>query len=237
MRMFIGVCFCSMFLGLTWSQASAFYTLPGAFDRNRIISMNNDSGLIFPCYNSSVDTDYSFVLRSSGQNLSQWSRIDMTDSDDLIQPSIVRLSKANALRAFYRDENALSIYYADSLDDGLTWTKPKASALPNNNAGIQAFVLKSGAILMAFNNHSDTKQPRSPLTVALSYDDGLTWPHQRNVQIHDDDDPSNVGEYSYPSLIQSFWTSSDDNDIHLVFTYDRQTIKYVRFNEKWIRNG
>jgi predicted neuraminidase len=160
--------------------------------------------------------------------------VNISQSDYLIQPTVIRLNNSSRLRAFFRDENASSIFYADSDDDGQTWTTPKASDLPNNNAGIEAYVLKSGAVIMAFNNHNGTQQPRSPLTIALSYDNGMTWPYHRDVQIHDDDS-EHVGEYSYPSLIQSFWSGSDDNDIHLVYTYDRLTIKYIRFNEKWIK--
>jgi len=78
---------------------------------------------------------------------------------------------------------------------------------------------------MVFNNHNGTTQPRSPLTVALSYDNGMTWPYHRDVQIHDDDG-AHIGEYSYPSLLQTSWSSSDGNDIHLAYTYDRETIKY-----------
>jgi predicted neuraminidase len=145
------------------------------------------------------------------------------------------LNNSSQLRAFFRDRNAVSIHYADSHDDGLTWATPKPTSLPSNNAGIEAFTLKTGAVIMAFNNHNGTQLPRSPLTVALSYDNGMTWPYQRNVQIHDDDNSTHTEEYSYPSLLQSFWSGSDDNDIHLVYTYDRETIKYVIFNEKWIK--
>lgn len=140
------------------------------------------------------------------------------------------------LRAFFRDQSARAIYYSDSPDDGLTWTIPKPTSLPNNAAGIDAWKLKNGAVIMAFNNHNGTDKPRSPLTVAVSYDNGMTWPYYRNVQVHNDDGPG-IGEYSYPSLIQSFWTGSDDNDIHLAYTYDRETIKYIRFNENWIKQG
>lgn len=211
--------------------------MSGAFDRNRIIPTINNTGLIFPCYNSSPDIDYSFILRSSDLSASQWTRFDILHTDDLIQPTIIRLNNSTRLRSFFRDEDALFIYYADSDDDGSTWTKPQPTRLPNNNAGIQAYTLKSGAIIMAFNNHAGTHQPRSPLTVALSYDNGMTWPYKRDVQVHDDDDASKVGEYSYPSLIQTSWSGSDDNDIHLVYTYDRETIKYIRFNEKWIKQS
>jgi predicted neuraminidase len=89
---------------------------------------------------------------------------------------------------------------------------------------------------MAFNDNNGTTQPRSPLTVALSYDNGMTWPYHRDVQIHDDDG-AHVGEYSYPSLLQTSWSGSDSNDIHLAYTCDRETIKYVRFNENWVKQG
>ena len=188
---------------------------------------------MFPCYNTSTNAGYSFILRSNFTT-SSWTRTDIPMSNNLVQPSIIRLHNSTQLRVFFRDRNAESIHYADSNDDGLTWTTPKPTSLPNNNAGIEAYVLKSGAVIIAFNNHKGTSQPRSPLTVALSYDNGMTWPYHRNVQIHDDDG-SNVGEYSYPSLLQSFWHGSDDNDIHLTYTYDRLTIKYVRFNENWVK--
>ncbi len=223
-------------VGATWSTPEAFYTLPGAFDRNRIIPTLKNDGLIFPCYNSSPDIDYSFILRSSSVTPG-WTRTDIKGSNYLIQPTIIRLNNSPQLRAFFRDENAAWIYYADSNDDGLTWTIPKPTSLPNNNAGIEAYTLKSGAVIIAFNNHNGTHQPRSPLTVALSYDNGMTWPYYRNVQIHDDDNNTHIGEYSYPSLLQSFWSGSDDNDIHLTYTYDRETIKYLRFNEKWVKQG
>jgi predicted neuraminidase len=193
------------------------------------------SELLFPCYNSSPIVDYSYILRLSTPT-SISGRVDINGSNHLIQPAIIRLSNSTQLRAFFRDERAVWIYYSDSNDDGLTWTTPEPTTLPNNGAGIDAYVLKSGAVIMAFDNHNGTQQPRSPLTVALSYDNGMTWPYHRDVQIHNDDSPY-VGEYSYPSLVQSFWTGSDDNDIHLAYTYSRATIKYIRFNEKWVKQG
>ncbi|CAF3786099.1 unnamed protein product [Rotaria sp. Silwood1] len=221
--------------GATWSIPKSFYTIPGAFDRNRIISTWKNDGVIFPCYNTSTNSGYSFILRSNFVT-SSWTRTDIPMTTNLVQPSIVRLTNSSKLRTFFRDRNAVSIYYADSYDDGLTWTVLKSTSLPNNNAGIEAYTLKTGALVIAFNNHNGTQQPRSPLTVALSYDNGITWPYQRNIQIHDDDNITQIGEYSYPSLLQSFWSGSDDNDIHLVYTYNRETIKYVRFNEKWIKS-
>ncbi|CAF1442445.1 unnamed protein product [Adineta steineri] len=222
--------------GATWSTAAPFYTISGSFDRNRIIPTMNNDGVLFPCYNTTTNSGYSFILRSSFIN-SSWTRINLPLTNNLIQPSIIRLNNSPQLRSFFRDRNAQSIYYSDSNDDGSTWSLPKVTSLPNNDAGIEGYTLKNGAVLMTFNNLNGTQQPRSPLTIALSYDNGLTWPYKRTIQIHADDNTTYIGEYSYPSLIQTSWTAPDDNDIHLVYTYDRQTIKYVRFNEKWIKQG
>ena len=47
-----------------------------------------------------------------------------------------------------------------------------------------------------------------------------------------DDNSTSVGEYSYPSL-----TQTDDGLVHVAFTVDRIAIKYVRFDEAWVRQG
>jgi len=223
-------------LGVTWSSAEPFYTVPGAFDRNRIIPTLNGNGLILPCYNSTT-IPYSFILQLS-PGMSIVNRTDIKESDYLIQPTVVRLPNSSQLRAFFRDKRGEWIYYADSNDDGLTWTTPKPTSLPSDDSAIEAYVLKSGALIMAFDNLNGRSPIRTPFTVALSYDNGITWPYLRDVQIHADDNTTYPKEeYSYPSLLQSFWSDSDGNDIHLVYTYNRLTIKYRRFNEKWVTQG
>lgn len=47
---------------------------------------------------------------------------------------------------------------------GRTWTKPTATVLPNNNAGIAAFQLGSGATLLVFDK--TTVSPRTPLVIS-----------------------------------------------------------------------
>jgi hypothetical protein len=79
-------------------------------------------------------------------------RIDIPESDHLIQPTIIRLNNSPQLRAFFRDEKAEWIYYADSNDDGFPWSTPKSTSLPNSRAEIEAYTFKNGAVIMAFNN-------------------------------------------------------------------------------------
>ncbi|MFN7307440.1 MAG: exo-alpha-sialidase [Acetobacteraceae bacterium] len=80
--------------------------------------------------------------------------------------------------------------------------------------------------------------PRAPLTLALSVDDGTTWPHRRNLETGDGFCMTNNSkdrlnrEFSYPSLCQA-----EDGTLHIAYTYWRQAIKYVRVNEAWIRGS
>lgn len=86
-------------------------------------------------------------------------------------------------QAYFRDRRAQSIYASASTDGGVTWEAPAATVLPNNNAGIAAITLASGGTLMVFNNETGGAGVRTPLTVALSYDHGTTWPYWRNLQV------------------------------------------------------
>ena len=77
--------------------------------------------------------------------------------------------------------------------------------------------------------------PRAPMTLALSADDGQTWPWQRNLEVGDGYCMSNDSErglnreYSYPSLRQSA-----DGALHLAYTVFRQHIRQVRVKPEWV---
>jgi predicted neuraminidase len=113
--------------------------------------------------------------------------------------------------------------------------------LPNNNASVQAFRLRNGHLVMAFDNSSENTANgalRKPLSVALSLDGGATWPYVRNIEEGRpgcglaEQTPKQPGreEYSYPSIIQT-----RSGEILVAFTFRRQTIKVVSITEDWIR--
>jgi predicted neuraminidase len=78
--------------------------------------------------------------------------------------------------------------------------------------------------------------PRAPLTVALSEDEGKTWPHMRDLETGDGYCLTNNSkeklnrECSYPSV-----KPTNDGAIHITYTYFRQYIKYVHITEDWVR--
>jgi predicted neuraminidase len=80
--------------------------------------------------------------------------------------------------------------------------------------------------------------PRAPMTLAISEDEGRTWPHRRNLEVGDGYCMTNNSkeglnrEFSYPSIRQT-----PDGQLHIAYTYWRQAIKYVRVAEDWVRGS
>ena len=146
----------------------------------------------------------------------------MKDSNYLVQPSVIRPQPGNStLFVYYRDRRAQHIYTAESSDDGQTWTAPEKTIFPNNNAGIQARTLLNQHIVLVYN---PTTADRHPLRISLSEDGGKTWPYYRDLETGDGP------EYSYPCILQTA-----DEWIHISYTFNRQTIKYVKIKEDWIK--
>jgi predicted neuraminidase len=71
--------------------------------------------------------------------------------------------------------------------------------------------------------------PRAPLSLAVSRDGGLTWPHRRVLADGDGYALSNNSrdglnrELSYPSVV-----IDESGDLHVAFTHHRRAIRYLR---------
>jgi predicted neuraminidase len=126
-----------------------------------------------------------------------------------IQPSVLFLG-GERLLALGRTRQGV-VFQAGSEDNGRTWGKMTATALPNPNSGTDAVTLKDGRHLLVYNH---TKKGRSPLNVAIS-GDGSEW---KGVLVLEDE----PGEYSYPAVIQ---TAGDE--VHITYTWNRQRIKHT----------
>jgi predicted neuraminidase len=230
--------------GHTWSEPITVFPQEGLYTRQPVIVFQ--SKWIFPVYHSAggsitsnAQKDHSYVEVSSDSGAT-WKECDIAGSGGYVQMNIVPLSP-DRLIAFYRSRFADWIYKSESTD-GCHWSAPQATTLPNNNASIQAVALKNGHVAMIFNNtqaelkpeHADTASRRI-LSLALSEDGGKTWPWIRDIEnpsISQPILPLEDAEYSYPSIVQSA-----DNMIHVAYTFRRETIKYMTFNEEWIKHG
>jgi predicted neuraminidase len=106
--------------------------------------------------------------------------------------------------------------------------------------------LRNGSLVLAFNNSSvgvrdkPATSARKPLSIALSRDKGASWPWVRDIETGnlssleiDSRGKQKVHEeYSYPSLLEDA-----QGKINVAYSYNRKTIKVVRFEEEWITQG
>jgi len=80
---------------------------------------------------------------------------------------------------------------SDSTDGGLSWSPLYPTELPNNNSGLDLARLKDGTLALICN---PVAKGRTPLSVLLSTDNGLTWPRRLDLE-------KEAGEFSYPAII------------------------------------
>ena len=200
--------------GRTWSKPKTIIEHSGTFLRNHPIQALDGSWLL-PVYHTPKGlfdhkSQYSEVQRSTDEGKS-WEPLAMMAPPPmaLVQPSIVRLAN-NFLLSFFRDRRDGNIWRTLSKDDGRSWSHPSRTILPNPNKAVQAMMLQSGAIAILFDNQRGAKQPDhrklSPMTIALSYDAGTTFPYAKDLE----DDYDVLLEYAYPSMVQE-----PKGDIHL----------------------
>jgi sialidase-1 len=108
-----------------------------------------------------------------------------------------------------------SLFLSESSDDGQTWSKPQPSGLRTPESCPELTrIPETGDLLMIWNNSPYDPAfrshfgKRSPLTAAVSRDEGRTWTHLRDIE----DDPRRA--YSNPGCrftstgkaIVNYWT-------------------------------
>jgi predicted neuraminidase len=218
----------------SWSDASVLSLEEGTMVRNRPI-VRSSGDYLLPVYHETghdpekvgADSTSLFLRYQPAKRV--WTKTGPIRSPKgNIQPAVVEL-EANHLIAYCRrggDYDPKTIGYivrAESHDGGLTWSEGKDSAFPNPNAAVEFLKLKSGRLLLIFN---DSMTGRTPLTAALSEDQDRTWTSRRNIREGD-------GDFGYPSAFQA-----RDGRIHLVFTSEGRTVvNHAVFDEEWVLHG
>ncbi|MBJ7290460.1 exo-alpha-sialidase [Williamsia sp.] len=183
------------------------------------------SGRLVAIYRSRwADHVYRSVSDDDGETWTAPEPIDVPNNNSSIQFVVLdddRLAmvfnEASALDATAR---RVSLYDEIDPDGGLTDPAVAAEA---------ATPLDDGDARSAF-----WGAPRAPMTVAISDDEGITWPHRRDIETGDGYCLSNNSrdglnrEFSYPSIV------AVDDTLHTAFTRYRQAIEYVRLPIDWV---
>jgi predicted neuraminidase len=160
-----------------------------------------------------------FVDRSEDKGktwkASPYFKIDTTEikGKGAIQPTLWESEPGN-VHMLVRTTGGV-IGRSDSFDNGKTWTPIKKTDLPNPNSGIDAAQLADGTIALTYNPDTENWGSRSPLSLALSHDNGKTWAEKIDI-----DKGKKEDEFSYPAIIS--WGDS----VAVTYTWNRQKIAF-----------
>ncbi len=237
-----------------WSNTQDLLDTP-AFCRHPPLS-RADGALLLPIYRSletggAFGHDYSQVLLLQPDGSPAGEPYDIPESTGRVHGSIVYSADKQKLLQFFRSRLADRIYCSIGTLEGDSWTPPKATNLPNNNSSIQACRLSSGLLAMVFNRFCYEDPPiqkdswgeaiwprtRWPLTVAISEDDGESWPWCRDID-------SGLGfcgsanwhlngQLAYPTMIEGL-----PGELHIAYSWgNRAAIRYICIPESSIIGG
>ena len=220
---------------MTWSEpAATIASEPGMMVRNRPIVLGDGSYLLPIYHEVSEDTEWvgpesTGLFLKYDPAVKTWRQTGRIRSPrGSIQPAPVELAPGKIVSycrrgGGYGPSTDGYLVRAESHDGGETWTTGRDSGFPNPNAAVDFIKLRSGNLLLAYN---DSMSDRTPLTVALSTDGDRSYRYRRNIA-------EGSGSFSYPCVVQT-----SDGRIHCVFTSDERTVvRHAVFEEDWVLGG
>ena len=191
----------------TWSDPVPCITdKKGYFvlNNNRVIQLKNGRILmavnLYNIAEGSILNKGSLWSYYSDDNGLTWkSGVEVPNPDKFLtqEPGIVELKNKDILMIIRSNPGVQCISY--SKDKGVTWSSVKPSNIksPVSPASIER-IPSTGDLLLVWNNNGGDdpaiKGKRTPLTVAISKDEGKTWQKAKNVE----DDPD--GWYCYIAI-------------------------------------
>lgn len=218
----------------TWSDAFPLVLDEGMMVRNSPIVLSNGNYLL-PIYRETgqdteqVGPDSTSLFLLYDVKTKKWTQTGRISSRiGNIQPAVVEVSPSHLI-AYCRRGGGYGptkdgfLVRAESRDGGMTWSSGEDSAFPNPNAAVEFLKLKSGSLVLVYN---DSMSGRTPLAVSMSTDGDKTYPFRRNLA-------DGKNDYAYPIGFQG-----RDGRIHIVYTSDRRSvINHAIFDEAWIKQG
>ncbi|MCW9705274.1 sialidase family protein [Fodinibius salsisoli] len=206
--------------GETWSKPEKLSeSILGPIKNKPVLLENGD----LLAGSSTEDNGWKVHMELSPDFGETWTKVGPLNEGDefqIIQPTI--LSHGDGTLQILARSQSRAIVESWSQDYGQSWSPMKKSTLPNNNSGLDAVTLDDGRHLLVYNHVRPPegaergKAERTPLNVAVS-EDGEAW--SAALVLED----SKISQYSYPSVIQS-----KDGMVHIVYTWRRERIKYVK---------
>jgi predicted neuraminidase len=234
--------------GETWSEPEPFHhqhPWPRGPVKNKPIVLQSGAWLapasIEWRHEDGRETWGIFVDRSNdGGHI--WQCTELLRSDEsaghigAIQPALWE-SRPGQVHMLMRTREGF-IARSDSTDGGHTWTPIYPTELPNNNSGLDIARLPNGALALAYNpvearlvylgpppSPAANLSTRSVLRLALSFDNGHTWPRYLDIENEDGE------EFSYPAMVAA------GDGVAVTYTWKRRGICFWKGGVKDIPEG
>lgn len=144
--------------GVSWTEPSVLFSEPGTFIRQPMIQLD-DGAWVIPVFKCPAEPGTRWVgnddvsaVRVSRDEGKSWTETEVPHSFGAVHMNVRQLRDKSYL-GLYRSRWADNIYLSRSYD-GITWSAPRATELPNPNAGICFDVLPSGRVLAVYNHSS-----------------------------------------------------------------------------------
>ncbi len=209
--------------GLSWSTPSEL--VPGDTSggrgpvKNKLLQMR-DGRLLAPA-SSEQNSDWRVFIDISDNGGDTWRRTEFIDRPErygkavrMIQPTLWEDSDG-AVHALMRTNSGF-VFRSDSFDRGESWCKAYKTPLYNNNSGIDVARLPDGRLFLISNPVRTNWGERSPLTVAMSVNNGGSW--DMGVVLE-----SEKGEFSYPAIV-----AAGENELIISYTWKRKRIAFAK---------
>lgn len=200
--------------GVTWTDPVVLGPTLGPDVKYPPIRLN-DGTLLLPAYDE-ISSKSIFFTSTDGTNWNQLSSAASNPGNT--EPSFVQLSTGRLI-CVMRNEGQGWLWVTASDDNGKSWTEPKDSGFLNPASATQIIRLTNGHLVLIYN---DSSTERRPLSIALSADEGRTWPYRKILK-------DGTDTYSYPFAVQAH-----DGIIHILYSLNRDKIMHIAVNEAWI---
>ncbi|WP_181938016.1 MULTISPECIES: exo-alpha-sialidase [unclassified Arenibacter] len=192
--------------------------------------ITNSGRMIVPLYSDGFGFSLMAFTDDWGEN---WDFSNPLVGSGNIQPAIAQ-GKSGELVAYMRDNGPAPkrLQISRSFDNGKSWSDVRDTEIPNPGSGADIVTLENGNWVMVYN---DAENNRNSLAVALSEDNGKSWPWHKRIE-----DRQPPIRSHYPAIIVG-----TDGMLHVSYSYfetdtdvsvHRKTIKHAVFNVDWIKN-
>ncbi|MBU3555046.1 exo-alpha-sialidase [Polynucleobacter sp. UB-Piko-W3] len=218
--------------GLTWSNPQRLIGSPliniSTLVKSPAIAFA-DGRLGLPAYHEWIGRFGEFLRVDAGQVID---KRRMSSGRSAIQP-LVFVNDAQDATAYFRQTRragyAKQVPVSETFNAGQSWQSVADLPIANPNSAVAGLILNSGARILVLNN---IEAGRYRLALMMADPKSGQW---QVIEVVEDDEAlpaDQCKEFSYPYLI-----STDGNDAHLAYTWDRKKIRHRYFSGAWLKRA